>query len=214
MPYIVNLEPGEQIIKELSLVVSPKVEAFHFAVTNQALYLPAKKLIAVKDPYYYRRVRHEEITEVAIRRLRPYVLWFFAALMFIAGLTVTILMMWPFFTAGITGRFRVSGWPVAVCIGGLLIPFAAHGRRGLIIRWAGGKFRWKPPLVIDRASKQRISETIRDIAMACKDANLDVTVNGDSKSAVGLGAALFFGVAAALWGDRFWHFLLGLFRWW
>ena len=27
-------------------------------------------------------------------------------------------------------------------------------------------------------------------------------------------AALFFGVAAALWGDRFWHFLLGLFRWW
>lgn len=30
---------------------------------------------------------------------------------------------------------------------------------------------------------------------------------------VGLCAAAFFGVAAALWGDRFWHFLLGLFRW-
>ncbi len=25
---------------------------------------------------------------------------------------------------------------------------------------------------------------------------------------------LFFGLVAALWGDRFWHFILGLFRWW
>ena len=31
---------------------------------------------------------------------------------------------------------------------------------------------------------------------------------------VALFVALLFGVAAALWGDRFWHFLLGLFRWW
>lgn len=31
---------------------------------------------------------------------------------------------------------------------------------------------------------------------------------------VGLGASAFVGVAAAVWGDRFWHFLLGLFRWW
>ena len=26
-------------------------------------------------------------------------------------------------------------------------------------------------------------------------------------------SAVLFGVAAALWGDRFWHFLLGLFSW-
>lgn len=31
---------------------------------------------------------------------------------------------------------------------------------------------------------------------------------------VALCAALLFGVAAALWGDQFWHFLLGLFRGW
>ena len=29
---------------------------------------------------------------------------------------------------------------------------------------------------------------------------------------VALCVATFFGVAAALWGDRFWHFFLGLFR--
>src|SRR5215218_451432 len=124
MPYTVNLEPGEHLIKELSLVISPKVAPFHFAVTNQALYLPAKKLIAVSDPYYYRRVPHSEVTEVAIRRIRPYVLWFIGALMFVAGLVVTVLMMWPLLTPGIYGRFTVSGWPVAVCVGGLLIPFA------------------------------------------------------------------------------------------
>ena len=27
-------------------------------------------------------------------------------------------------------------------------------------------------------------------------------------------AALLLGFAAARWGDGFWHFLLGLFRWW
>lgn len=25
---------------------------------------------------------------------------------------------------------------------------------------------------------------------------------------------LLFGLGAAYWGDSFWHFLLGLFRWW
>ncbi|HXM28560.1 MAG TPA: hypothetical protein VN957_21245 [Chthoniobacterales bacterium] len=25
---------------------------------------------------------------------------------------------------------------------------------------------------------------------------------------------IIFGFVAAYWGDRFWHFLLGLFRWW
>ena len=183
MPYTVNLEPGEEIIKELSLVVSPKVEVLHFAVTNQALYLPAKKLIAVKDPYYFRRVPHKAVTEIAIRRIRPYLLWFLGSIMFISGLAVTILMMWPFFTPGVTGSFRVSGWPVAVCVGGLLIPFAAHGRRGLIIRWAAGKFRWKPPLVIDRISKQKISDTLGEIATACQQANLSVTLDSDSQSA-------------------------------
>jgi hypothetical protein len=31
---------------------------------------------------------------------------------------------------------------------------------------------------------------------------------------IALCAAVFFGLVAAFWGDRFWHFLLGLFRWW
>lgn len=26
--------------------------------------------------------------------------------------------------------------------------------------------------------------------------------------------AIAFGLVAAWWGDRFWHFVLGLFRWW
>lgn len=183
MAYTIDLQPGEQLIREIILVVSPKVEPFYLGVTNQALYLPAKKLIAVSDPYYYRRVQLAEVTEVSIRRMRPYVLWFIAGLMLVAGLAVGILMMWPFFTPGVSGTFTVSGWPVALCVGGLLIPFAAHGRRGLIIRWAKGKFRWKPPLVIDRDSKQRIAETLRDIAAACNEAKLNVTVDDNSPSA-------------------------------
>jgi hypothetical protein len=183
MAYTINLEPGEQLIKELSYVVSKKVKPFCFAVTNRALYVPAKKLIAVSDPYYYRRVPNHEVSEVTIRRMRPYALWFLAAVMFVAGLIVTILMMSQFSGGHVPKKYSVSGWPAAICVGGLLIPFAAHGRRGLLIQWASGSFRWTPPLVIDRASKQRIADTFQDIAAACREARLHVTLDSDANSA-------------------------------
>lgn len=182
MAYTVDLEPGEQIIEELAFTVSNDVQPFHFVVTNRALYVPAKKLIAVSDPYYYRRVPHHEVSEVTIRRMRPYALWFLAGVMFIVGLVVTLLMMSQFSGGYVPREYKVSGWPAAICVGGLLIPFAAHGRRGLLIRWASGSFRWKPPLVIDRASKQRIAENFQDIAAACREAKLNVTLDSDTNS--------------------------------
>src|SRR4051794_14295258 len=143
MAYTVDLQPGEQLLLELNFVLSKKVPPFHLAVTNRALYLPAKKLIAVSDPYYYRRAPNHEVSEVSIHRMRPYGLWCLAAVMIIAGLITTILMMSQFAGGRVPGKYRVSGTPVAVCVGGLLIPFAARGRRGLLIRWASGSFRWK-----------------------------------------------------------------------
>lgn len=189
MPYVVQLEPGEQLLDEFSLTVSPKVEPFHFAISDRALFLPGKKWVAVSDPYYYRRVPHPEVMEVAIRRLPPYFLWSLAALMLAAGLVTTSMMIWAMANPTIAPKLKVSGWPVAICVGSLLMPFAAHGRKGLVIRWASGRFRWKPPLVVDRESKRKIADTLSRVAAVCRQAQLDVTVEESGKSRAKLAGA-------------------------
>ena len=109
----------------------------------------------------------DQIRHVAIKRLSPYALWLFAGIMILAGLLATYSMMEPILTDA-PGTHQISGWPIAVFVGGLLLPFAAKGRFGLEIWFTGGKYRWKPPLVVDKASKQKIAETLPSIAEACR----------------------------------------------
>ncbi len=37
----------------------------------------------------------------------------------------------------------------------------------LEVCFSGGKYRWKPPLVVDKTSKQKIAETLKTIIEAC-----------------------------------------------
>jgi hypothetical protein len=53
--YIVELEPSEELIRDVGDQGSEKSEPFRFAVSNQSAFVPRKKLIAV-DPYYFERV--------------------------------------------------------------------------------------------------------------------------------------------------------------
>ena len=52
MPFEVNLEAGEQLILKYAF---PQLE-FGFAVTDRAVFLPAKKWFAVSDLFYFHRV--------------------------------------------------------------------------------------------------------------------------------------------------------------
>jgi len=97
MAYTPELEAGEELAHQTELCCPAKAEPFCFAVSNRALYIPRKKLVALKDPYYFERVPHSGVREVSIERLRPYGWWVLAILMTAAGLVSTILMMWPFF---------------------------------------------------------------------------------------------------------------------
>lgn len=173
MAYEVQLNPGEELIDEVAFQINDKAEPFAFAVSNQAIYLPGKKFIAVSDPYYFRRVPHAEVKQVSIRSIRPYAVWGLALIMFLFGLITTILIFLPFFI-GMEGTHKVSGWPIAILVGGLIIPFAARGRLGLSVLLAKGKFQWTPPLVIDRASKKQIEILLVRIAAACEKAGLTI----------------------------------------
>jgi hypothetical protein len=167
MAYEIAPESGEQVEARIELNLSRKVQPFHFGVTNRALYIPRIKLIAKTDPYYFQRVRLEQVQEVKVKRLAPYAFWVLAGLMICSGLLATVWMMGPVLRHE-PGTHSVSGWPIAVFVCGFLVPIAAKGRFGLEVCFTGGRYRWKPPLVVDRASKEKIAETFQTITKACE----------------------------------------------
>jgi hypothetical protein len=174
MPYEIEAEPGEKVLLDLDFLVSEKSERFRFAVSDRALYLPAKRFVISGDPHYFRRVPKVRVNEVCVQALRPYGLWVAAALMVVAGLVTEILMLMPFFV-GLEGTFRLSGWPLAILVGGLLLPLAARGRGRLVVLMGDQSFKWVPPLVVDRASKRHIAATLEEILKACRTAGIRVS---------------------------------------
>lgn len=68
-----------------------------------------------------------------------------------------------------------SGWPLAILVGGLVLPFAARGHYGLVIASERkAPYRWKPPIVIDRLSEDRIAFILTSIAQAARKVGLRV----------------------------------------
>lgn len=174
MAYDVIPEVGEEMALRLEFTVSPKVAPFHFAISDRAIYIPRTKLIAKTDPFYFERVPLDQVRHINVRRLRPYGLWLLAPIMILAGLVTSWALIETLDTPGI---HHVSGWPIALIVGGCLIPVAAKGRYGLEIWFAGGKFRWKPPLVVDGASKKKIADTFSTIIAACQKVGAPVLDN-------------------------------------
>lgn len=173
MAYIPELESGEQLIKQIGVQFSEQSKPFNFAVSNRALYLPAKKLVAVNDPFYFRKVPLDQVEEVAVRRLRPYGFWLVAAIMLLAGVYTTLAMIEPFIKHE-AGSHLVSGWPIALIVGGIILPFVAKGRFGLQVRMLNKDFHWKPPMVVDKASKEKVAATLDEIFQACRQTGLRI----------------------------------------
>lgn len=176
MAYEPELETNENLALQIEFKISDKAKAFNFAVSDQALYWPATKMFAMNDATYFKRLRNNEISEVCVRRLPPYGLWVVAVLMVLVGLAFTYFMLTPLINHE-PGEHRVSGWPFAIFVGGILLPFAARGRLGLEVRTHDKKFRWKPPLVVDKTSKQKIQATFDEIIAACEKSGLRVSRN-------------------------------------
>jgi len=192
MAYEIQAEPGENILLDLDFQVSPgsgtgfivtggalareskKRERLRLAISDQAVYLPATRFVVSGDPHYFRRVAREQVRAVCVQRLRPYGLWIAAALMAAAGLVTEIMVMLPLVTQA-RGTYQVSGWPLAILVGGLLLPIAGKGRARLVVHLAKGRFGWNAPLVVDRASKQRIAAALDEIVAACRKAGFPVS---------------------------------------
>jgi len=173
MAYHVDPDIGEKVEVNIELSLSKKSRPFYFAVSDRAVYIPRIKLIAKSDPYYFERVPLSLVRHVAVRRLPAYGFWLLAGIMIVVGVITAIAMMEPVLRQE-PGSHRVSGWPFALIVGGIILPFAARGRFGLEVEYDGGKYRWRPPMVVDRASKQEISGTFQTIIDACEQGGTQV----------------------------------------
>jgi hypothetical protein len=173
MAYIPELETGEILIRQFTVKLSKKAKPFHFAVSDRALYWPEKKLVALNDAFYFRRIPHNQIQTVSLKKLAPYALWLLAALMLLAGLVIGFLLLLPFLEH-IPGSHTVSGWPLALVVGGILLPFVARGRFGLQIVTSDKAFTWKPPLVVDKPSRIHVAVVLKDMLQTCQQAGLRV----------------------------------------
>ena len=171
MPYSVELGQGEQLIGTYSLTIGKRAEPFTFAVSTEALFLPRKKFFAVKDPTYFERVSVATVREVRIQRLRPHAMLVFAAIMVVAGAATTFLMVRPLLK-GEGGK--VSGYPPAVVVVGLVIPFVIRGRYGLVVTYGEKRFRWKPTISVDKKSRAETTDFLTRIAEACRTARCNV----------------------------------------
>jgi hypothetical protein len=173
MPFDIPLEPNEEMLLNEFYLPSKKSEPFAFGVSNRALFLPRKKTFAVKDPWYFQRVPLSEVQAVALRRIRPAGIWILSIVMVLSGALTTYWMLDP---SNRAPGSRVSGYPIAVFVVGLILPFAARGRYTLVVALTSGTFKWRPRVTVGVTSKaqavaiqERILEACRRIGVLVRD---------------------------------------------
>jgi hypothetical protein len=168
MPFNVDVQPGEELylLREFH---GSHGHVFAMAVSNQAIYLPAQRMTLKADSWYFKRIPLTEVTEVSLAKAKPIYIYLLSLVMIVSGALMTYLMMAPRLR-GEPGK--VSGWPIAILVGGVLIPFIARGRNTLSVKMSKGRYKWKPQLAVDKKTREAASELQKEILQACKKAGI------------------------------------------
>jgi hypothetical protein len=153
LPFTIASQPGEEVYLRKEFRGSHG-HVFAMAVSNQAIYVSAQRLVPKKDPWYFRRIPLGDVAEVRLVRQRTIYLVLLSALMIVSGVVLSALMMWRALYSLPGVPYKVSGWPFAIAIGGFIIPFIARGRRILIVKLRKGQFKWKPQLAVDKQTRE------------------------------------------------------------
>jgi hypothetical protein len=149
------LEEGERIFR-LEWLLLDKSKPFAMAVTDRAIHLLKRKRFAAGYPWTFRTFALSRVLEVRRRRVMPWPAYLLALLLLVVGGATTYWMVQPEHW-GSGGK--VSLYPIALLIAGLVIPFVARGRHRFAILAVDGRFSWKPPLFLGRKNRQAIRES-------------------------------------------------------
>ena len=139
---------------------------FAFAMTENSLFVSKEKHFS-KESWYYERIPINQIKKVYLKKERRKWIWIISIILFLAGLSFTVIMM-----SNALNRLpgtRISGVPFAILVCGIILPFISKGRNILVIESAKENYKWKPRLVVDKANKNRIKDLQTDIINACRE---------------------------------------------
>ena len=170
MPFTIDPQPGEEVYVARDFRGSHD-HSFAMAVSNQAVYVHARAMSATAASTYGKRIPLHEVRAVQLRKERNTSLLLIAAGMFILGLAISVLMMWRALDPG-PGGYTVSGWPFAITVGGLVIPFVARGRKSLVVMTRDEEYKWTPQLSIDRKTRNGCAELQDELLAACRRAGI------------------------------------------
>jgi len=173
MPFTIDPQPGEEVYLQREFRGSHD-HVFAMAVSNQAVYVSAQKLALKRDPWYFKRIPLNEVEEVRLVKQRPVYVLLVGLLMISFGGILSVLMMWRAFNPMPGVTYHVSGWPFAILVGGIIIPFIARGRKTLIVRTRQGRFKWKPQLAVDRKTRERCSHIQDELVTACGGVGISI----------------------------------------
>ena len=171
MPFTIDPQPGEEIYLQREFRGSHD-HVFAMAVSNQAVYVSAQKLALKRDPWYVKRVPLNEVEEVRLVKQRPVYILLLGLVMILFGGILSFLMMWRAFNPMPGVAYHISGWPFAIFVGGIIIPFIARGRKILIVRMRKGRFKWKPQFAVDRKTREHCSHIQDELVEACRKAGI------------------------------------------
>jgi hypothetical protein len=167
MPFTIDPQAGEEVYLQREFRGSHD-HVFAMAVSSQAVYISAQKLVLKRDPWYFKRIPLNDVEEVRLVKQRPVYLLLIGLLMILFGGILSFLMMWRAFNPMPGVAYHVSGWPFAIVVGGIIIPFIARSRKTLIVRTRQGKFKWKPQLAVDRKTRDHCSQIQDELVNACR----------------------------------------------
>jgi hypothetical protein len=178
MPFTINPESGEEIYLFREFRGSHQ-HVFAIGVTNQAFYVPVqKKLTLQRDSWHFKRVPLSDVKQVRLSKQRYLPLLLLAGIMFLFGAVTSVLMMWQNLHPFPGEPIRGSGWPIALAVGGVIIPFISRGRRILTIETRDGKYKWKPQLAVDKKTRSfcsRIQDEVMQASIRAGVPILDAT---------------------------------------
>ena len=173
MPFIVEPQPGEHVYLQKEFR-GTHGHVFAMAVSNQAVYVSAQAFALKRDAWSFKRVPLSDVKEVQLVKNKPIYVIILSALMIVFGTVLSFLMMWRAFNPLPGVPYHVSGWPFAIAIGGVIIPFIARGRRTLVVKMRKGTFKWKPQLAVDKKTREECSNIQNAIVQACEKVGIHI----------------------------------------
>jgi hypothetical protein len=166
-----QIAPDETVFSQVLYQPTSGVEPLAVVVTDRAVSFVKNAFVGGRK---WVRVEHGDVKAVAVAQTRTVGTFIAGALLFLVGAAAT----WGVYSAGegIEGGMRAKhvAVPLMLAIGGLALPFLTRGRRRLEVKYQGGSFQWKPPMMVFKANRLEANQAIAECATAMRRAGHQV----------------------------------------